>query len=85
MATRNRGYSLPVRLASTFSQAKVTFLNEINYTELSNDDSIEKEDDQEDKNLRKRSDAKNVTFSLLSKDQLDNKEEPNNALWGYPL
>ena len=75
MATRSRGYSLPVRLASTFSQAKVTFLDEISYTKLSNN---EKEDDKEDKTLRKRSDSKNVTFSLLSKEKLENKEEPNN-------
>ena len=84
MATRSRGYSLPVRLASTFSQAKVTFLDEITYTKLSNNDSIKKENDQEDKTLRKRSDSKNVTFSLLSKDQLDSKEEPNNDVPDMP-
>ena len=80
MATRSRGYSLPVRLASTFSQAKVTFLDEISYVKLSNNiiEGIKKEDDQEDKTERKQSDSKSVTFSLLSKDQLDNKKEPNN-------
>ena len=81
MATRHRGYSLPVRLASTFSQAKVTFLDEISYTKLTDDnDVIKKEDDKEDKPFRKQSDSKSVTFSILSNDKLDNETEPNNDM-----
>ena len=87
MANRSRGYSLPLTLAATFSQAKVNFLDEISYTKLSENDNdrVKKEEgDEEEKTLRKRSDSKNVTFARSSKDQLDNDQEPNNNVPDLP-
>ena len=83
MGTRSRGCSLPLTLASTFSQSKVTFLDEQSYTKLSDNDN-DRAKKEEDDPLRKRSDSKNVTFSISSKDQLDNEEEPNNDVLDLP-
>ena len=84
MATRSRGYSLPVRLAATFSQ--VTFLDEIAYTKLSDNDNdgVKKEENKEEKTSRKQSDSKNVTFARLSKDKLENEKETNNNVLDLP-
>ena len=85
MGTRSRGCSLPLTLASTFSQSKVTFLDEQSYTKLSdNEDRVKKEEDEEDETIRKRSDSKNVRFSISSNDQLDNGEEPNKDVLDLP-
>ena len=83
MGTRSRGCSLPLTLASTFSQSKVTFLDEQSYTKLSDNDG-DRAKKEEDDPLRKRSDSKNVTFSISSNDQLDNGEEPNNDVLDLP-
>lgn len=76
---------MPLTLASTFSQSKVTFLDEQSYTKLSdNEDRVKKEEDEEDETIRKRSDSKNVRFSISSNDQLDNGEEPNKDVLDLP-
>ena len=74
---------MPLTLASTFSQSKVTFLDEQSYTKLSDNDN-DRAKKEEDDPLRKRSDSKNVTFSISSNDQLDNEEEPNNDVLDLP-
>ena len=74
---------MPLTLASTFSQSKVTFLDEQSYTKLSDNDN-DRAKKEEDDPLRKRSDSKNVTFSISSNDQLDNGEEPNNDVLDLP-
>ena len=61
---------MPVRLTSTLSKAKVTFLDEISYTKLQD---FEKEDiskeEQGDEYSSKPSDSKNLTFSNSDKIQ----------------
>ena len=74
---------MPLTLASTFSQSKVTFLDENSYTKLSDNDG-DRAKKEEDDPLRKRSDSKNVTFSISSKDQLDNGWELNNDVLDLP-
>ena len=59
MATRHRGYSVPARLASTLSQAKVTFLDEISYTKLQDFEKEEISQEQGDEYSSKPSDSKN--------------------------
>ena len=63
MATRHRGYSVPARLASTLSQAKVTFLDEISYTKLQDFEKEEiSKEEQGDEYSSKPSDLKKLTF-----------------------
>ena len=69
MATRHRGYSVPARLTSTLSQAKVTFLDEISYSKLRNFEKEEISQEQGDEYSSKPSDSKNLTFSNSDKIQ----------------
>ena len=60
---------MPVRLASTLSQAKVTFLDEISYTKLQDFEKEEISQEQGDEYSSKPSDSKNLTFSNSDKIQ----------------